>query len=178
MYTAVLRQLCTHVLVAVNPQHPRTSAALELSNVLQEGLRRRAQGDHTFSPPQQAEAKYALARQYYAIVKVAKKDALATSEAPKVETATFALDTGKHEFVRITNLDPIFLKIRIVPGTRGARYLSDVFVCLSLLLIVLESAIGGERARGFGRCDLSSLRCVSRYSCVHRVHSMFAYSCT
>jgi hypothetical protein len=63
----------------------------------------------TFSPPQRAEAKLLVTRHCWALVTSARKekggfhprfilkDAVATSEAPKVETSTSDMDTGKRD---------------------------------------------------------------------------------
>ena len=82
------------------------AAALELSRA-QDMIRR----SPTFSPPQRVEAKMLVARHCWALVMAARKekggfhprfivkDAVATSQAPKVETVfvTSAVDIGKRD---------------------------------------------------------------------------------
>ena len=60
-------------------------------------VHRVTKSDPTFSPSQHAEAKHTLSRQYFAFVTAARKDALATSGAPKVETATSAVEACTRE---------------------------------------------------------------------------------
>ena len=132
-------------------------------------VHRVTKSDPTFSPSQHAEAKHTLSRQYFAFVTAARKDALATSGAPKVETATSAVETRQRDKDARGAAKGAMLTDASLPPKAAETIDKTVTSWLARLpasdspLLLLEGG-GGER-----RLALAGRRLETRYVPVHEL---------